>query len=164
MRLVAAAICLALLAGCSVGDIQDFDYAEDLPSDVLQRVRALPDKELFVADAAALPWFILRHGEIRREHSPDGLRAKWRGVYISGIFAQRYWDASFDRDGKNLSYRITDLWCLGIAWRWDELKWVDPDGRTRRYLDATILFGAFGYSSFDEGHDLVLLWLPFPLP
>jgi hypothetical protein len=164
LALVLAAVAVALGPGCSKGDIRDFEYTEDIPSDVMEALGAQPEKQLLVADAGAMPWAYLRHGEIRREHDPEGLRARWRAAYGSGYVAQRYHDANYDAAGKNLSYRITELWFVGLGFKWDAMKWVDPDGRVRHYLDATVLFGAFGYSEFEKGHDLIFLWVPFPLP
>jgi hypothetical protein len=175
--------------GCMRGDVREIDFRRDLPADVMDVLRARKSEQLFVVPPGALPWFYLHHGEIRREHDPEGLHAERRSIYGSGLIAQRFHDANFDGDGRNLSFRITELWFMGLVFRYDEVKWSDgpgaaPDaaprsgsietrsgpaarkrrGRVRRYLDATVLFGAFGYSETDYDKDIVLFWLPIPIP
>lgn len=112
---------------------------------------------------------LYKHEEIYRESRDPGLlpgfRAESRSAWGNGWIAQRYYDAYFDEGGKNLSYRIQELWLVGAGFRWDEVRWVDATGRERFYLDATVLFGAFGYTRIgDDNRDVILLWIPFPLP
>src|SRR5439155_22455832 len=110
------------------------------------------------------PMFYLQYGRLFTEEGIPGWRAERRGVYLSGILAQRWQDANFDARGRNLSHRITELWLFGLAWKWDDVRWRDSNGAVREYADGTVLFGAFGYARDGDSRDVVLLWLPLPLP
>jgi hypothetical protein len=164
VALVAAlASALLLGGGCAQGDLRDLDYTADLTPESLALIRSRPWEFVFRERIDAMPMFYIQFGELRPERDV-GFRAEWRAVYLSGFLAQRFYDANFDAEGRNVSFRIVEQWGEGLAWRWDHVKWRDTGGREREYLDATILFGAFGYSRDGESHDAVLLWLPFPLP
>ncbi len=163
-NLVAAALAALALAGCADGNIRSIDYKRDLPPETMKLLDATPWHHVYVENTHALPMFYLHHGRLYVEEGVRGWRAEWRAIYVSGVLAQRYYDANFDPRGRNLSYRIIEMWLFGLAWKWDAIRWHDPGGRVREYLDATVLFGAFGYTRDGDDHDIVLLWIPIPLP
>jgi hypothetical protein len=162
-RSLVAALALLALAGCAGGDIR-IDYTRDLSPEARRFMSANPWHHVYIEGTSVLPMFYLEFGDLRKEEGSPTWHAEWRGIYGSGILAQRYHDASFDLRGRNLSHRIVELWLFGLAWKWDRVVWYDAGGRKRDYLDATVLFGAFGYSSAGDDRSLVLLWLPLPLP
>src|SRR5437667_9997424 len=93
-----------LVAGCSEGHIHRVDCTRDLPPATLAVLKTNPWSYVFVEDVSALPMFYLQYGRLFTEEGIPGWRAERRGVYLSGILAQRWQDANFDARGRNLSH------------------------------------------------------------